>query len=45
MTHEPHWAYELDLLVHSWDPRTAAQIAADRRRKLAAWARTRLEAS
>lgn len=37
LTREPAWGYELDLLVHSWDRRSAAEIAADRRRKLAAW--------
>ncbi len=45
LTGEADWGYELDLIVHSWDTRTAAQIAADRRRKLAAWARTHREAS
>jgi hypothetical protein len=45
LTKEPAWGYELDLLVHSWDRRTAAQIAADRRRKLAAWAELHREAS
>ncbi|WP_405149510.1 hypothetical protein OG589_14780 [Sphaerisporangium sp. NBC_01403] len=38
MTLEPAWAYELSLLIHSWDSRTPAQIAADRRAALAAWA-------
>lgn len=34
---EPVWAYQLDLLVPSWDPRSLAQQAADRKAKLAAW--------
>lgn len=37
LTREPDWGYALDLLVHSWDRRTAAQVAADRRAALAAW--------
>lgn len=37
MTHEPPWAYELDLVIHSWDRRTLAEQAADRRAKLADW--------
>jgi hypothetical protein len=39
---EPQWAYDLELLVHSWDKRTAAQIAAARRDALAS-ARADLE--
>lgn len=35
--HEPEWGYTLGLLVHSWDQRTPAQIAQDRRAALAAW--------
>ncbi len=31
---DPQWAYDLELLVHSWDKRTPARIAADRRRAL-----------
>ena len=45
LTKEPAWGYELDLLVHSWDRRADAQIAADRRRKLAAWDEIHREAS
>lgn len=36
---EAEWAYEFHLLVHSWDTRTPAQIAADRRAAIeSAWA-------
>lgn len=38
LTKEPAWGYELSLLVHSWDTRTPARVAADRRAALAAWA-------
>lgn len=37
LTKEPVWGYRLSLLVHSWDARTPAQVAADRRAALAAW--------
>jgi hypothetical protein len=36
MTLEPAWGYELDLLVHSWDRRSLADIKAARRKALAA---------
>lgn len=37
LTEEPDWGYSLHLLVHSWDQRTLAQIAQDRREALARW--------
>lgn len=37
LTEEPNWGYELVLLVHSWDKRTYAQLAEDRREALARW--------
>lgn len=37
LTEEPAWGYKLHLLVHSWDKRTYAQIAEDRRNAIAAW--------
>jgi hypothetical protein len=37
LTEEPDWGYSLSLLVHSWDARTPAQVAADRRMALEAW--------
>jgi len=37
LTGEPPWGYDLHLLVHSWDRRTLAQIAQDRREALARW--------
>jgi len=39
LTLEPDWGYEFHLLVHSWDTRTPAQVAADRRAAIeSAWA-------
>lgn len=35
LTEEPSWGYTLHLLVHSWDKRSPAQIAADRREAIA----------
>lgn len=36
---EPQWAYDLEILVHSWDSRTPSQIARARRKALdRAWA-------
>ena len=37
LTLEPAWGYRLSLLVHSWDKRTPAEVAADRREAIAAW--------
>lgn len=37
LTEEPAWGYELHLLVHEWDKRTYAEVAADRRVALAIW--------
>ncbi|MFI7644262.1 hypothetical protein [Nonomuraea sp. NPDC049400] len=37
LTEEPAWGYELELLVHSWDKRSSAQIAEARREALARW--------
>ena len=37
LTHEPDWGYDLHLLVHSWDRRSLAEIAEDRREALARW--------
>lgn len=37
LTEEPVWGYELHLLVHEWDRRTYAEVAADRREALARW--------
>jgi hypothetical protein len=37
LTGEPPWGYELHLLVHEWDRRTYAEVAADRREALARW--------
>ncbi|RSN12859.1 hypothetical protein DMB42_11825 [Nonomuraea sp. WAC 01424] len=37
LTEEPPWGYELHLLVHAWDTRTYAEVAADRREALAGW--------
>lgn len=37
LTEEPAWAYELELLVHSWDGRSSTEIAEARRKALAGW--------
>ena len=35
LTEEPQWGYDLHLLVHSWDERKPAEVAAARRKALA----------
>ncbi|MEV0994594.1 hypothetical protein [Nonomuraea sp. NPDC050202] len=37
LTEEPAWGYDLELLVHSWDKRSDAEIAEARREALARW--------
>jgi hypothetical protein len=37
LTEEPVWGYDLELLVHSWDKRSDAEIADARREALDAW--------
>jgi hypothetical protein len=37
LTEEPAWGYELELLVHSWDKRSGAEIAEARRSALDTW--------
>ncbi|MEV0382312.1 hypothetical protein [Nonomuraea sp. NPDC050643] len=37
LTEEPAWGYELNLLVHEWDRRTYAEVAADRRDAMDRW--------
>lgn len=43
LTEEPAWGYELNLLVHEWDKRSYAEVAADRCEALARWNAQHLE--
>jgi hypothetical protein len=43
LTEEPAWGYQLELLVHSWDKRSDAEIAEARREALARWHAEHLE--